>query len=558
MPFQHPIYYSQTLRAGNLIAIWSDLTLIFILLVGLTGNLILLRNPMEATKILFVVRAFIMGEISIYEVELYLDAVDETDRKNKTRLIHVKKVAVSITFLSVSSCLTGQISTPTAPQFNTYNPVSTSQSYQPSNPSPNNNSPVLQPASPDRYQNSHSPQKVYETLNKNNSTLNAKSFIPPKQIQTVTYVKSLVEESKETDNKINYSLPQLSSEDEKTYFEKAYNEIVEMLEGKKPLNIKRAVFLTENAWFSGLMDYKDFCAALDESKQLIKIKMYQEGLSLRDNHAINYMTHKYISDTLQIDLLGQEKTVTTFPKQYDFDDPFGYNDVRQMFVSKLMFENSGQCKSLPLYYLILVEELGGSAYLSFSPSHSFVKVKDNKGNFYNVELTNGRLSSDSWIVGSGYVKAEAIKGGIYLDTMNKEQIVANCLTDLAQYYKWRFGKPDVQQGYEDFNLKCINQTLKYHFNNINAILEKSNYYTALLDYVARQKGYTTEEQILADPKTKEIFIQRNKLYALTDGLGFEPMPQEIYSSWLKTIEEKQQEQEHNKLYINFSKIVTNK
>ncbi|CAG5086806.1 hypothetical protein [Parvicella tangerina] len=564
MSNRHPIFYSQILREGSLSAIWCDLTLFVTLMIGTICNIVLIRNPFKTIQTLFVVRAFMMAEISIYEVEYYLKAKSQIRDNGKSLILKIKSLAILVIFISISNTCTclGQITEPKSPQFNTYTPVSTDQSFQHFNSGSNSNSfnSTLQPSSPESSQNvnSQTPNQVFERLNKNNSTLNAKSFIPPKQIQTVAFVKSLIVESNATDEKVNYTMPRLSSESEKLHFEKAYNEIVEMLEGKKPLSIKRAVFLTENAWFSGQMNYKDFCAALDESEKMIEIKMSQEGLSSRDNHAINYMTHKYISDTLRIDMMGLEKVVTTFPKQYDFDDPFGYYDVRQMFVSKLMFENSGQCKSLPLYYLILVEELGGSAYLSLSPSHSFIKVKDNKGNFYNVELTNGRLSSDSWIVGSGYIKAEAIKGGIYLDTMNKEQVVANCLTDLAQYYKWRFGKPDIQQGYEDFNLKCINQTLKYHPNNINAILEKSNYYSVLLEYVIRQKGYSTEDQILSDPKTKEIFIQRNKLYALTDGLGYEPMPEEIYSSWLKTIEEKQQEQEHNKFYINFSKIVTNK
>jgi len=42
---------------------------------------------------------------------------------------------------------------------------------------------------------------------------------------------------------------------------------------------------------------------------------------------------------------------------------------------------------MPLYYLILAEAMGSEAYWSFSPLHSFVKIQDGKGAWYNIELT---------------------------------------------------------------------------------------------------------------------------------------------------------------------------
>jgi len=46
-------------------------------------------------------------------------------------------------------------------------------------------------------------------------------------------------------------------------FQTAYNEIVDMLEGKVPLSIKRSVFLAEWAYLDGELDYeKDICVPL--------------------------------------------------------------------------------------------------------------------------------------------------------------------------------------------------------------------------------------------------------------------------------------------------------
>ena len=49
------------------------------------------------------------------------------------------------------------------------------------------------------------------------------------------------------------------------YYDKAYLEIDSMLYGRIPLSIKRAVFLAENAYLDGSLDYeKDFCEPIKQ------------------------------------------------------------------------------------------------------------------------------------------------------------------------------------------------------------------------------------------------------------------------------------------------------
>ncbi len=398
------------------------------------------------------------------------------------------------------------------------------------------------------------PEEIYLQLNADNYTLRQESPIPSKSLASIRFVQELLIEVENNDFKSipQLQLPKLNHSEDYKHFENAFEEIENMLQGQQKLNLKRAIYLTENAWYGGLMPYEEFSQFLEQDAQHIRNKMRQEGLPLNNVQAINYMTHQYISDTLEIPLAGQEKVFMHFPKNYDFNDPFGKSDASKLFVSKLMYTNSGQCKSLPLYFLALVESLGGEAYLSFSSSHSFIKCKNEKGQLFNIELTNGMLTSDSWVVASGYVKAEAIRSGIYLDTLNKKQVIANCLVDLAKNYRYKYGKPNAQMGYDDFNLKCINLALKYHPNNLYAILEKSNYYSVLLNYMGFRKGYEKEEEYLQDLETLEVYLQRNKLYALTDGLGYESMPEERYKEWLLSLEEERQQQEHQKQLNNFS------
>lgn len=393
------------------------------------------------------------------------------------------------------------------------------------------------------------PLAIYNQLNSNNSTLTPSSTIPSISRSSMQMVTDILKEVGWRQNTVRYDFPTLADAPDHGKFQEAFAELSDMLDGKTPQDLKRAAFLTENAFLGGQMDFEGFSRSLEEMVDLVHLKMHQEGLSAKDNDALLYMAFKYFTDTLDIQMPFQEQTVQTYPKTYDFEDPFGYGDPTNLFITKLMLDNSGQCKSLPLLFMVLLQELGAEAYLSFSPSHSFVKCRDKHGVWYNIELTNGMLTSDSWVVGSGYVKSEAIRSGIFLDTLNTERIIANCLVDLAQYYSWKYGAMD------SFMLQCVDKALQHHPNNIWAVQVKSDYFTMLFEYVKQQKGYSSMEDLKNDPQAMELFMQRNRLYALADGLGYQPMPQQAYEDWLNTLEQKQQEQAHQDRLIKFSKTV---
>lgn len=413
----------------------------------------------------------------------------------------------------------GQINHPVTPQPKQFEPVSTTHSS--SNPSGFYQNNTNYSAQHPSYQQAYS-----------NQALAPGNQLPAKESASIQEIQQLLSEVTTKRKEIPTALPLLTRQ--KQYFDQAFSEISQMLEGQTTLDLKRAVFLTENAASDGSMDYKLFCNQIARIASLLQTQMLAENLPVNDPLAINKTVFRFICDTLRISSEG--KIITTYPKTYDFNDPFGIKDIRQLFVSKLIKTGKGQCKSLPLLFLILVQEMHGEAWLSFAPSHSFIKCKDQTGQLFNLELTSGIVVSDSWIVGSGYVKAASVTTGIYLDTMNTKQVIANCLVDLSMYYSWRFGKQNIQLGYDEFNLQCLNKTLSVHPTNIHAVLGKSDYYTILLNYAASKKGYRTEQQLLADPVTAAIFRDRNKLYALTDQLGYEYFGEAEYQQWLKSLD----------------------
>ena len=166
-----------------------------------------------------------------------------------------------------------------------------------------------------------------------------------------------------------------------------------------------------------------------------------------------------LHDTTKIIDAKTKKLKVHYLYKYDFDDYEGGTDYSKMFVTKLMLNRTGQCHSLPLLFLVLAQQFGANAYLSFSPNHSFIRFKDDKGKMRNIELTNHMLTSDAFVIGSGYVKSEALKSKIYLDTFTIRQAIAECFVDLAHGYV-------AKNCYDDFVLKCTDEALKYIPNDI--------------------------------------------------------------------------------------------
>ena len=219
-------------------------------------------------------------------------------------------------------------------------------------------------------------------------------------------------------NTIQYNLPSFSSIPQTEYYRTAFNEINEMLQGKRPLNLKRAVFLTENAFVNNQIDYRQFDKLIKQDVQLTKMLIKKKGYNKNENLAKNLALFQYMCDTTEFYDYSTESMAIHTPYTYDFNDFFGKEDWTKMFVSKLVGSKSGQCHSLPLLYLIYTQEIGTEAYLAYSPSHSYIKCKDNYNNWFNIELTNGMIITDAAIMASGYIKTKAIQNEIYMDTIS--------------------------------------------------------------------------------------------------------------------------------------------
>ena len=309
----------------------------------------------------------------------------------------------------------------------------------------------------------------------------------------------------------------------------AFEEINNMLDGTKPLDLGRAIFLVENAYYNNTLNYDDFQKTIADQIKVCNEKIREEKLNKESNLVKNMMLFRLISDTLKIKPAGMERSVTHYPIKYDLDDYKSEKHFDSHFVTKLIKSGSGQCMSMPLYYLVLAEKIGAKAYLAYSPHHSFIKIQDNDGAWYNLELTCNAVLSDAHYMNSGYIKAEAIRSRIYLDPLDKKEVVAQMLAELASGYYEKYGL-------DNFYLNCANTAMKNSNNQLQPLMQKAFYEERLTMTLAKLlQAPKPEIMQQKSPEAYKHFLKLQELNQQIDNLGYEETPAAIYATWLEHI-----------------------
>lgn len=308
------------------------------------------------------------------------------------------------------------------------------------------------------------------------------------------------------------------------HYEDAYTEIEAMLEGISPLNFKRAVFVSENAFYNDSLDYAKFNKTINKLTELCKVFVSQltlngytfpDSIKLKNNYAIFCL----MRDTVSI----HSEKIKLPLYDYDFEDNMGTKNWSSTFTTKLLTTRKGNCHSLPYLYKILANELNTEAYLSLAPNHIYLKHKSKRLGWYNSELTSGEFPTDAWVKASGYITIEAIRSGMYMDTLSQKQSIALTLYDLAKGYSMKTGN------YNDgFVIKCCDMVLKHHPVNINAMILKAE---------TMKKQYDEYRKAGNLQKAQEIYPQMQQIYVKGLELGYREMPEIMYQNWLKSIME---------------------
>ena len=322
----------------------------------------------------------------------------------------------------------------------------------------------------------------------------------------------------------------------KTYTN-SLNQLKQILSSNENQSLAKAYYILESAYGNTYLNQKEYNTIINKSVSFIKQWMKENNYNPNDNQAKHFAIQKFMSEKLTVTNSTENKEIKTsiktsqhLPFFYDYNDFEAKQDYRNFFLSKCLATGGGQCNSMPQVYLVLAEALGAKTYLSFAPQHSFVKFPNADGQITNYEATSNWQISDQWYQDNMFISKQAIKSGIYLDTFNQKQIVANCILDLAVSFMYKNGMGDGT-----FIKECL-QTATPLFpknNNIYAYFIYSAYLKTTLDNFMQEHKLSDPQQLKNYPEQYKLLQEYNSNEAYISNLGYQDIPEGMYEQMMK-------------------------
>ncbi|MCW3159681.1 hypothetical protein [Chryseobacterium oryctis] len=340
------------------------------------------------------------------------------------------------------------------------------------------------------------------------------------------------------------SLGANAQQQENHFYTDAYQTIDNMLNDRQKYSFKEAVFNVENAYYQGSLD----TLALNRkvkflgkfSKQIIDSRdlKYPD----RDKEKVSKYAAIFTVLCQTTPVIVKNDTVKYKPFTYDFEDVFGHKELSNLFVSKLLDTQKGNCNSMPYLYKILAEELGVDANLALAPNHVYIKHNIKSVGWYNTELTSGIFPIDAWLMASGFIHLEAIQNGVYMKALTNKESLALLLVDLANAYNRNFPDNDGS-----FPLKCAERAIQVHPYLANALLLQAETHTKQFQKMMKEQNAKDIQATISNPKAKELFDLMNKEYTHIHKIGYRSMPQEMYLDWLVSLKTERTKYEDTRL-----------
>ncbi|WP_051882168.1 hypothetical protein [Chryseobacterium soli] len=331
---------------------------------------------------------------------------------------------------------------------------------------------------------------------------------------------------------------------ENKFYSDAYQTLDNMLTDKQQYSFKEGVYSVENAYYQGKYDtiqlnnkikfLKHFCNLLLNNRKL--------SYSEKDETKVNKYAAIYTVLCQATPVIVGQDTLRYKPFTYDFEGVFGHKELSNLFVSKLLDTQKGNCNSMPYLYKILAEELGVDANLALAPNHVYIKHNIKSLGWYNTELTSGVFPIDAWLSASGFVHLDAIKNGVFMKALNNEESLSLLLIDLATAYNRSFPNNDGS-----FALKCAERAIQIHPYLANALLLQAETHTKQFQKMMKEQNTKDIQATLSNPKAKELFDLMNKEYTHIHKIGYRNMPEEMYLDWLVSLKTERSKYEDMRL-----------
>lgn len=296
------------------------------------------------------------------------------------------------------------------------------------------------------------------------------------------------------------------------------------------ISLADAIYQSESAFGKLHLTYKEYKRNIALSAAFIKQWMLENNLSINNPEAIHLGIQTFMGETMTIkdtNLVGFGPVPHSHkPFMYDYIDYRGEKDLRNYFLTKTLATGTGQCNTLPRVYLVLAEALHVEVYLTFAPQHSFIKYKNNKGIIQNYEPTIHWHMTDQDYMEEMPMMSEATQNRLYLDTLNKKQIIAALVVDLAYNFMREHWLADGQ-----FINECVNLSMNY-FNNSEGLLLKNMLLASRLERTLAAERITNLNDIENYPKALQAFNAFKESEATIEALGIQNYPESKYQAML--------------------------
>ncbi len=316
-------------------------------------------------------------------------------------------------------------------------------------------------------------------------------------------------------------LSNLANAQENRFYDDAFLTIENMLTDKQAYSFKTAVLSVEDAYYQGKLDTAEVSRKIKFMANFAKKIIENRDLTYEEKDKVAVSKYAAIFSVIcqETPIIVNRDTLKYKAFSYDFNDVFGHIDLSNLFVSKLVNTQKGNCNSLPYLYKILAEEIGADASLALAPNHIYIKHNIKSIGWYNTELTSGIFPQDAWLMASGFIHLNAIENGVYMKALDSKESLALCLVDLANAYNRSFPENDGS-----FALKCADRAVQIFPNLITALILKAE--THKNQYLKLEKTSSSAVKLLSVINTEYSYIHK---------IGYRNMPQGMYLEWLTSL-----------------------
>lgn len=311
-----------------------------------------------------------------------------------------------------------------------------------------------------------------------------------------------------------------------TNYINAFNKLKDMLEGRTPLSIADAYYIEEAAYGNVPLSFEEYKNIIKQNTEFIRQWLKENKLNVNDPEVLHFGIQKFNSDTLVLNT-AENLPRAHAPYFYDYVNYNSDDNRTNYFITKSLATGGGQCHTLPTNYLIIAESLGVDANLAYSLSHSFIRYKNNMGTVQNYETTIDQLMPDQFYLETLPVMAKAKSNKIYISSLNKKQIIASVMIDLAVNYvseHWLYEKAFIQECMTTASAYFPN---KEYFNDAYNYLNKLLYADAFNSKV-QEKGIKDFSQIDKDPETLQAYNNLTDYMEKINSLGIQGFPESEY------------------------------